>query len=92
MGPGRDEELRSKVRGLELPARKERLPRGDQSWRRLGGNGVFRSSGQSSTACFLHSLSWLAKEDARKLLLIQGRFLEFSRAFVDFRGSWTERG
>lgn len=33
----------------------------------------------------------LAKEGARKILLIQARFLEFNRVFVDFRGSWTGR-
>lgn len=34
----------------------------------------------------------VAKEDARKLIPAQGRFLEFSRASVDFRGSWPGRG
>ena len=34
----------------------------------------------------------LAKENARKLVPTQGGFLEFRRAFVDFRGSWAGRG
>ena len=41
---------------------------------------------QSSPTRFLQ-LPVLAKEDARKLLPAQGRFLEFHSASVDFRGS-----
>lgn len=34
----------------------------------------------------------LAKENARKLVPTQGGFLDFRRAFVDFRRSWAGTG
>lgn len=83
LGPGRDGELGSRERGLELSGRQRGCPKALEEAR---GRQCLpeQRTGQPRLP---PPLPVLAKKDAGKLLPAQGRFLEFSRASVYFRGN-----